>query len=284
MARDRQIIVCALNLDATPHPEGIYVDLLRKASKLLVKAHGSDYAKITSPRKYERDENVYTGRILIFTEIDVRGKWLDLANDDELSASLKRAITIPDNARPNFRSFDYAFDERRHRLYFESKNTEGQTLGPTTARRIFTSLLSQELLGFSVPDVAVTIIPDHRAVERILALPGLRKLFIRVASPNADSASPAARKRVLDRLRAANAHKLEQTYTKRSDAATLTPTAEIIEFAKVAADTGIVEGEGRDSDNKKLEASTEQVPKRKYVNVEAGGSFIARILGTVGLF
>lgn len=269
MSRDKQIIVCALNLDATPHPRGIYVTLLRQATKFLVKAHGSDYAKITTPRKYDRDDNVYTGRILVFTEIDVQGRWLDLSNEDELSPTLKKAIAIPKDARPNFRSFDYAFDERKHRLYFETRNTEGQTLGPMVARRIFLSLLSQELLGIESPDVAVTIIPDRRAVDKILSLPGLRTLFIRVASPNADTSSPAARRRVLDRLKKANARQLEETYTKRSDAAALTPTAEMRELAEVAADTGIVEGEGRDADDKKIEASTDsgsQIPPDSDAN------------------
>jgi hypothetical protein len=284
MARERQIIVCALNFDATPHPDGIYLDLLRKASRFLVKAHGSDYAKITSPRKAEREEGIYYGRILVFTEIDVKGKWLDLRNEDELSPDLKRSIAIPANARPNFRSYDYLFSEKKHRFYFENRNTEGQVLGPTTAKRILSSLLSQELHGFNSPDVAVTVVPEKGAVERILRLPGLRQLYIRVASPNADSASPAVRRRVLKRLEEANARRLEITYTKRADAVALTPTQEMRELAEVGSDTGLVEGIGRDPDDKKLEISTDQIPKRKYVSVEAGGSFLARVLGSLGLF
>src|SRR5215211_6792802 len=101
MARDKTIQVCALNLAANPHPANVYIAILRNASRFLVQARGSDYAKITSPRAVHDRSGIYTGRILIWTEIDAKRPWLDLSNEDELSPALKRSINIPENARPN---------------------------------------------------------------------------------------------------------------------------------------------------------------------------------------
>lgn len=194
---------------------------------------------------------IYSGRILIWTEIDLKRPWLDLTNEDELSATLKGSINIPANARPNGRVFGYVFAEKNHRVYFESKNEFGESLGPTVAKSIFTKITSQELLGFNSPEVEVTIVPDVDAVDRVLTIPRLRTLFIRVTLPNPDTASPEARKRVYDRLKRAKARQLEERYIKSSDAEKLQMTPEIRETAEVAAENGLVRGEGRDDDGKK---------------------------------
>lgn len=281
MAREKTIQVCALNLAANPHPVSVYISILRQASQFLVQARGDDYAKITAPRAVAGRSGIYTGRILIWTEIDVKRPWLDLRNEDELSPALKRSISIPENARPNMRVFGYVFAEKTHRVYFESKNEFGENLGPNVARTIFTRITSQELLGFESPEVEVTVVPEVDAVDRVLTLPNLRMLFIRVTLPNPDTASPAARKRVHDRLKKANARQLEEKYIKSSDAEKLETTPDIRETAEVAAENGLVRGEGRDNDGKKLEVSTEKYPKRYFIGTSAGGSFLSRLMATI---
>jgi hypothetical protein len=281
MAREKAIQVCALNLAANPHPDSVYISILRQASRFLVQARGTDYAKITSPRAVSGRPGIYTGRILIWTEIDVKRPWLDLTNEDELSPALKRSINIPENARPNMRVFGYVFVEKTHRVFFESKNEFGESLGPNVARAIFTRITSQELLGFESPEVEVTIVPEVDAVDRVLSLPNLRMLFIRVTLPNPDTASPAARRRVYARLKKANARQLEEKYIKSSDAERLETTPEIRETAEVAAENGLVRGEGRDNDGKKLEVSTEKYPKRYFVGAPAGTSFLSRLMATL---
>jgi hypothetical protein len=167
MAREKATEVCALNLAANPHPESIYINILRRAARFLVQARGSDYAKITSPRAVTGRSGIYTGRILIWTEIDLKRPWLDLANEDELDPALKKSISIPENARPNMRAFGYVFVEKPHRVYFEAKNEFGERLGPNVAKSIFSKITSQELLGFDSPEVEVTIVPDVDAVDRV---------------------------------------------------------------------------------------------------------------------
>jgi len=280
MARERIIHVCVLSLAANPHPEGVYITLLRKAAQYLVKARGSDYAKITTPRKSGRD-HIYTGRVLLWTEIDVKKPWLNLSNEDELSAELKKSIKIPPSAKPNFRAFNYVFHDRKHLLYVEAKNEFGDSLGPNTAKAIFVRLLSQELHGFDSPEVEVTVVPETGVVEKILALPELRTLFIRVTLPNPDAGSPAARRRVHERLKSANARQLDEKYTKSAEAEKLVATQEIRETAEVAAESGFVRGEGRDAEGKKLEVATDRSPKRLYLSMAAGGSFLSRLVATL---
>ncbi len=184
MARPRTIEIYILNLAANPHPSGVYASLLRRAARFLVKARASDYAKITEPIAAvgHSGDGIYTGRILMWSEIDLRRPWLDLENEDELSASLKNTIRIPNSARPNYRTFNYILSENNHKLYFKSKNEFGDRLGPNTCLAIFSRLLSQELLGFESPEVEVSLVPEKRALDRILSLSNLRTLTIRVDS------------------------------------------------------------------------------------------------------
>lgn len=282
MARDRTLIVCALNLSANPHPDGVYISLLRQSARYIVRARANDYSKITTPRKYEADD-LYTGRILVWTEIDLKKPWLDLNSEETLSPALKKSIAIPPSAKPNFRVFNYVFSEKKHLLYFESVNEFGETLGPHTAKTIFTSLLSRELHGLDSPEVEVTVMPQSGVVERILAIPRLRKLYIRVTLPNPDSGSPAARRRVFARLEEAKARQLEEEYTRSAEADHLVATKEIRETAEVAAENGFVRGEGRDANGKKLEIATDRNPRRFFVSAERGGSFVSRLLASVRL-
>jgi hypothetical protein len=271
------IEVCGLSLDATPHPTGIYEQALRRVSHALVQARGSDYAKITTPRRYPRLPHLYGGRILLWTDINLRGRWLDLTNEDELPESVKSTIRIPENAKPNYRAFDYVFDDIKHNIWFESRSETGESLGAMTARRIFTRLLSIDVLGPEFPQIEVTIIPEEGAVERILDLPRLQTLFIRVVRPNPDASSPEARRRVLATLDTAHAQRMEVKLTKAGDAARLTAPEDIRELAQVAADIGFVRGEEKQLDGRKNVLSTEALPKRVQIEVDRAGTFIARV-------
>lgn len=148
------------------------------------------------------------------------------------------------------------------------------------AKRIFMSLLSRELQGIEVPEVEVTLLPETQAVERILALPGLRTLYIKIVRGNPD-VSPEVRQRVLGRLEEAHARREETTLVKSADALALTPGSEIQEMAAVAAENGEVRGEGRDAEGHKLEVSTVDLPQRIYVGVGRGASFLGRLLSVI---
>lgn len=83
---EKTIQIYSLNFAANPHPDGIHITILRRASRFLVNARASDYAKITEPRKSETDP-YYIDRILLWTEINVDGPWLNL-DSEEVSTNL----------------------------------------------------------------------------------------------------------------------------------------------------------------------------------------------------
>jgi hypothetical protein len=277
------IPVYALNIAANPHPPGTYIRLLSRASQVVVKAHGSDYATISAPQPSPDAAGVYVGRILVWTEINLRGRWYDRESNNELSDDLRSQINIPPNAKPNFKWFSYAFKEHGHRFYFESRNEFGENVGPTTVRRVMSQLVAQDIQGFSAPEVSVTLVPNTGAVNAILALPGLRTLTMRVVLPNPDETDPEAVRRVRDRLRAAHAGQLDETYRKAANEDRLLPTQEIQETAAVAAENGFVRGEGS-ADGRKVSLATNDQPRRELVPDNAGTNFLSRLLGSVGLF
>ncbi len=282
MPRARLLHVCILNIAANPHPEGIYISLLRRGADFMVHARGSDYAKITAPEREMRRGlgRYYIGRILIWTEIDLKGRWLDTTKDEELSQEIKDAIQIPATAKPNYRSFSYAFDNERHLLYYETRNEFAQTLGPSIAKRIFVGILSSELQGPGTPETEVTIVPERDAVDKILTLSRLRTLYIRLVRPNPDI-SDEARQRILGQLSDMNARREELTIYKEADAVALTPTPDIEELAGVAAENGEARGEGRDANGRKLEVSTGDFPQKLYLGMDRGPTFLARLLSTL---
>jgi hypothetical protein len=167
-------------------------------------------------------------------------------------------------------------------LYFESRNEFGNSLGPKTARSIFSRLCEQATSIQSGLDISVTLIPDDGALDRVLSLPGLRTLTIRVNSPNADQTSSAARKRVLEKLAEANAKQLDERWTKTSGTNSLTPSDTIKETAEVAAETGYVRAEGRMPDGRSISAATDDYPKKYTAYESSGDTFVQRLLNSLG--
>lgn len=280
MPRKRQVYVYRINIAANPHPDGVYERLLTRAASIIVPVRGSDGGKITKPRSSDNRPHLMRGRILVWTEIDVKGRWIDLEKEDDLSAELKQSISIPERARPNFRSFDYVFDTRSHVLYFEGKNDLDQTISPKNVHTILSRALSAEALGDGWPEVAVTIVPEVGVVEKILQIPHLHTIFIRVVKPNPDSASPEATERVFAKLEELNAYRLETTIKKASDADHITINDEYREMAEVASDNGLVVGKGRDG-AKPIQLSTSELPARTLVEMERGDDLLARLLSII---
>jgi hypothetical protein len=271
--------VAILNIAANPHPDGIYFQIFSQVSRYLVRARGTDFAKITKPKR--KNDRIFEGRILIWTEIDMKGTWLDLENEDELSPNIKQQISIPSNAKPNYRTFNYVFDVKRHKLYFETKNEFGEIFGPTTAMRYFSRLFSQEILGPKGPDVEVSIIPDESALSSVLALPGLRTLTIRVVRPNGDTASGPGIRRVFEKMEQERIRLLEQTIVKASAAKAIIPDDGTRNLALAAVENGYVRGEGRARDGKKLFAATDDRPKIIQIDQDSGDNFTTRLVAAV---
>lgn len=281
MPRIRRVDVYQINIAANPHEDGVYQRLLQRASRIVVRVRGSDSAKLTSPQQNERYPHIHTGRILIWTEIDLRGRWIDLDHEEDLSPELRQKISIPERARPNYRSFDYVFDARKHTYYFEGKNDLDETVSPQTVFRLLSGAFSADALGPGFPDVAVTLVPEFGVVEKILSIPRLSQLYIKVVRPNPDGPAPEAFERVMGKLDALHAHKIETTIKKASDANRLTITTEYREMAEVGATNGVVAGKGRYANGSKADLSTTERPARIPVEMDRKDNLFARLLSVI---
>lgn len=94
MADNVTIVLGALNIAADPHPPGIYRKLFEAAADVPVRVWGSDWAKITTPVDRESEPPSFYGRVLVWTEIDRDGKWLNQDEDREATPTEKRDIRI----------------------------------------------------------------------------------------------------------------------------------------------------------------------------------------------
>ena len=187
MADTPTIVMGALNIAADPHPKGVYRTLFEAAADKPIRLWGSDWAKITAPIDRESTQPSFYGRILVWTEIDRDGRWLNQAEDREATPTEKRAIQIPEILDPNFRSFNFVFIEDRHLLILEYQNELGEHFGPQRAEKLFRRLFVKDEPDEGEPVVEVTVVPSTEALDKIFAIPQLRKLEINVVRPNPDS-------------------------------------------------------------------------------------------------
>ncbi|MCB1443109.1 MAG: DUF4747 family protein [Methyloceanibacter sp.] len=267
----------ALNIAAMPHPDGVYESLLKQAARKKVRARGADFAKITVPQS--KSDGILVGRILVWTEIDRDGAWLDLASEQEVPPDQVDEIQIPDNVKPNYRCFVYGFDVANHRLYYEARNEKREQLGPTVARRIFLNLLDGLSHSHEPIGVEVTLIPDEETLIRILRMRGLKRLHMRINRPNADDFDTVQR-RVLNDLINNHAGRRDTEYTRAKGEARLTPTDDVKVIAEVAAENGFVEGEA-DADGETVKVSTREHPKRVILERERGQSVVERLVSFI---
>lgn len=277
-----RLLIGAINISADPHPAGVYRQLFERAADHPVLIWGSDWAKITEPQDRETTPSSFYGRILVWTEIDKDGKWLNQEKNKEATTAEKASIQIPTTLDPNFRSFNFVFLEERHLLVLEYRNELGENFGPARAEKLFSRLFSSEILGPEAPEVSITVVPSHEALGRIYRIPRLRRLEIFVLRPNADDLVKEQR-RVLDKLMNQGARSQSLELKKRAKIKSLTPDDETKTLAEVAATNGHVTGEGKTNDGKPVLESTKDHPKTVAVDVE-GSSSIAAFFAAIRRF
>jgi Domain of unknown function (DUF4747) len=275
-----KIVIGALNISADPHPKGIYRRLFQKNAERAMPLWGNDWAKITAPADRETAPPSFYGRVIVWTEIDKDGKWLDQKTDKEATPTEKQKIQIPENLDPNFRSFNFVFFEDRHLLVLEYQNELGEHFGSKRAQRFFGTLLNSG--DPSDPEVTVTVIPSHEALDRIYAIPRLRRLEIFVERPNPDDLTPDAN-RILDRLLKQGAKSQTVQLDKKARVITLTPDKDTKKLAEIAATNGHVAGSGKAADGKPVYESTRDHPKTVIVEV-AGPTSIGAFYAALRLF
>jgi hypothetical protein len=103
---------------------------------------GHDMAKINKPSlRTVGSRKILFGQILVWTEIDKSGRWLNTEKNTEATDADKTQIVLPPNIKPNYRSFYYGFEENNHILVVEQYNEQRQSFGPRRSEKFFRALL-----------------------------------------------------------------------------------------------------------------------------------------------
>ncbi|MEH6718864.1 MAG: DUF4747 family protein [Aurantimonas endophytica] len=256
MADEARLEYCVLNIAASPHPEGIYIDLLKQAATNQVKYWGDRYATISAPQ--ERENGYWQGRILTWDNIDFSEPGIDTGALKEVDVS-GFGDTLPPNIGFNGRVFLYTLRVSDHRLFVETMNDLGKTLSPRQAGKIFDALLNLPVQPPDSPVVSVTVIPDEDALKQILSIDQLKKLRIHLVRPNADDIGDEADE-VLQELVEQGAKSQDILLTAVAGEG-LKPNEHTLAQASVAEINGYVDGNGREADGTRVSYSTREYPK-----------------------
>lgn len=272
MDKKRNLEYGILNVAASPHPEGVYVDLLNKAALERVNFFGDLYATISKPELVE--DGYYRGRVVIWTEID---KTLPAINKDQLEQIEfeNLDLKIPDNVGFNGRIFTYVLREKDHLFFIETKNDLGKKLSIRRLQRIFEKLFSEAVQGVEAPFVEVTVVPESDALSRILKVYELKKLKIHIVRPNADDLDTD---RLLARMEKQGAKKQEILLVAAPNSGGIKADEETKTQAKVAATNGYVVASGLEEDGQTVELSTKDYPKLIRRRISERASVFSAIL------
>lgn len=262
MPRLRSIKIGALNITIHPHSPEKYIQLFRDARRLRrsVRYKANHYAMLGSVRNIERDEFASGIYGLLYRHLDFEQDepWLNIREEKPADEDDLESITIPEHLKPGLIMTRYVFFPTKHRLFYEMKNEENKHLGPTTAQKIFNTILNQECLVKEYGEVTVVIEPSKEGLDKIFRIPKLERLSMEVCRPNADDLEEAERK-LFKRLTRQNAQK-EEVELIAEKGASLEPDDDTKMLARIAASNGKVYGKGKDENNNPLEESTIEHP------------------------
>lgn len=272
---DRNILeFCILNIAATPHPKGVYVDLLERAVRHNVNFWGDTWATISKPTEVE--SGFFQGRIVTWSEINRNEPGI---NKDDLSEIPfdDLDIAIPEHIGLNGKVFLYTLRERDHKLFIETKNEFGKSLSPRRVRSIFSRLLSADVQGDHMPFVEVTVVPDEDALSKILGIDKLKYLHVHIVRPNPDDIEEDAAE-ILREMEEQNVKTKDVTLTVAPRTDGIDPNGRTETEARVATINGYVEGRGTDSDGQTVKRSTKEYPRVIRENVGEFGSVLQTAL------
>lgn len=265
MARDKKIIIGAINITIQPHSPEKYISLLRDAKKLAfpVKISGDQYGLLSGTHKLNNKNNELspiTGDIYKFTNINIKDKWFNVLTSDFADDTDIKNINIPENLKPNSSRFSYIFYPEEH-LFFYEGYYDGNTLGAKSAERFISGLFEHKLIKEKYGNVDVTHVPATDALVHALNMPIKERIEIIVKRPNPDDHAEAER-RVLERMKARNIEQYEEKYKAVSGEA-IEMDKDMKTMAHVSAKNGSFYVKGKGSDYKPAEYSTKEHPLRE---------------------
>ncbi|GHB30310.1 hypothetical protein GCM10009038_31350 [Salinicola rhizosphaerae] len=208
----------------------------------------------------------YEGELISFVDINPDDPWLNLSSGKTAGEDELRKLKIPDHLKPGMRRFHFVFFPKTHRLVFESKNTKGETLGPSSAQRAFERLLNTEDLNLLFGPIDVIVEPEKNALDEIFKIEKLKSVTIFITRPNGDDTGDAERE-IMRRLEKMNAQSTTEVYNARKGES-LKLDEEAKSYAEIGSHNGYVQARGKNSANEPVFESTEQYPMKERGTVE----------------
>ena len=262
MPRQKSIKIGALNVTLHPHSDEIYVQLIKDAKKLRRPiCYRENHYAIMGPLSWAdgtRKSKILHGILYRFLDFSQNSLWLNLEAQKPADPGELSEVMIPPHLKPGLAVIQYAFSVMNHRIYFEMRNDRHQTLGPTSAQKIFGQFFNQKELTDRYGEANVFVEPAKEALDKIFKIPELEKLVIDVTRPNPDNLEEEEKK-VMQRLSTQNARR-ERIELIAQKGKSLKPNRDTELLARVAAANGSVWGKGKDEEGNPVEESTRDHP------------------------
>lgn len=267
MAREKKLIIGALNIKLQPHSPEKYIELFEKAFQVEepIKVYGDRYGTIGSlfPKDGENMLSGINGLIYKFINFDPKGSWFNFKKRKEADKDEINSVNIPDGLKPTYDSIMYTFYPKGHRLFFAIYDEGKRVISPNGMKNFFNNLFSTQDIEKEFGEVDVIIEPAVDQLEKILNIKRLEKLEIFITRPNPDDHGDEEQ-RILDKLNQQKAKNLSYNLTSIKNES-LSPDEETLLLSRVAVSNGYVYGSGKDEMGKSVHESTEKHPLEKSV-------------------
>lgn len=154
-------------------------------------------------------------------------------------------------------SYFFEFDANTHKLYYQSY-TEGHTLIPNSARRLFEGLASNLEITQKYNLAKVSIVQHRRSLDDLFSIRRIDEIEITLLRPNPDIFADDFEAKIEAHLEQTNSRSVVVRYGAEPGRS-IEATPEIRAISEVAIDNGHVEVKGRDEVGA-VKLSTEEYP------------------------
>ena len=259
MTRKRTVSYTAFNIRTHPHSSQTYVDLFNRLFDLKrqVNLRGDTYCILTEIEALNEDPlKGISGEIVKFTKIEV-GKWFNIEKLRAAEEDETKKITIPEDLRPNFTSFNFVFYPKNHYLVIECKDKFGQ-ISPKMLEIYLRNLFDSEEIVEEFNTIELTLIPRTDQLESVLSLKQINSLEMVLRRPNTDGLEDLEDE-VLERLNQQNVEE-EIIILKAQRGLSVEADDRTVALGHIAQLNGEVKTIGHDENGKRVEKSTKQHP------------------------
>jgi hypothetical protein len=236
----KRITLGEINIVSQPHTSDDYILAFQELadSKVQVQYHLHRQIEIGTcrPLNDARLPGALTGLFFVFSRVNFDDPWLNTLRNAEATDQDLAQLSIPSHLAPEFRRFRYVFDVGYHRLYFEKVSADRKSLSPKALVQAINKMFFSAPLAGMFEEINAFLVSDKEAVDKILRLPKLRWLLIKLYRPNPDD--DGFEDEILKQMYAEHIGVRETTLIKSPGAAAIIPSIITSKLAHLAAKFG----------------------------------------------